>query len=111
MSMRCFSVKLVVQVSHITASVFLAVFTYMLDTYTGSLAELSQEPSLPGSCLTSKNLKDLLYLEEDVRCIMHTHDHTASSYHVVTIGESDEKYGSQMVDKHNHEILPSEKQM
>lgn len=41
---------------------------------------------------------------------MQTHNQRASSYHVVGIGESDEHYGGQVVDKHDHEILPSQKQ-
>lgn len=45
------------------------------------------------------------YLKEDIRCIVQTHDHCASSYHVVSVGECDEQYGGQVVDEHDHEIL------
>lgn len=47
------------------------------------------------------------YLKEDIRGIVQTHDHCASSYHVVSVGECDEQYGGQVVDEHDHEILPS----
>lgn len=48
------------------------------------------------------------YLKEDIRGIVQTHDHCASSYHVVSVGECDEQYGGQVVDEHDHEILPLE---
>lgn len=38
---------------------------------------------------------------------MHTHDQSTSSEHVVAIGDCDEEYGGQVVDKHDHEILTS----
>lgn len=60
--------------------------------------------------MRKKNLHQrVLYLKKDVGRIMQTHDQCASSYHVVGIGECDEQYGGQVVDKHDHEILPSRK--
>lgn len=54
----------------------------------------------------NKNKLSLFYLKEDIWCIVHTHDHSPSSEHVVGIGECDEDYGGQVVDKHDDEILP-----
>lgn len=48
------------------------------------------------------------YLKEDIRGIVQTHDHRARSDHVVRVGKRDEQYGGQVVDEHDHEILPSE---
>lgn len=40
---------------------------------------------------------------------MDTHDHSAYSQHVVTVGEGDESYGGQVMDKHDEEILSEDK--
>lgn len=48
------------------------------------------------------------YLKEDIRGIVQTHHHGASSYHVVGVGKRDEQYGGQVVDEHDHKILPPE---
>lgn len=79
-------------------------------------AELNFKPPsslLLGTGAIRKKKKNLhhrvLYLKEDVGCIVHTHDQSASSKHVVGVGECDEQYGGQVVDKHDEEILSSVK--
>lgn len=98
------SVRQVVQVVHSTAHTFCLHPCCQCKTQNPSdvffLKQVSQKINL---------YHQVLYLKEDIRCIMQTHDQCASSYHIVAIGECDEHYGGQVVDKHDHEILPSKK--